>query len=404
MLVKLAWRNIWRNKRRSLIVTGSVVVGVVALIFIDGLNNGFLSQMLFNQVNLNISHIQIHKKGFNDNKVIQSFIPDKAKVERILAHNKKIVHFSERVVAFGLVSSAISSSGVYILGINPDDEAKITTISKSIIKGEYFSGKQREIVIGNKLAEKLKVGLGGKVIVLSNRPDGSIGSEVFRVTGIFKSPNSEFNKAYIFVPIKTLQNMLGLGNKIHEFAIITTDYKVTEDVKNEIRNQLDESYEVLSYRDILPLLIMQMELYKETIYIINLIIGLALLFGIINSMLMAVFERINEIGVLMAIGMKNGKIFTMILLESLFIGLLGTALGLITGIGLTELISIHGIDFSLFAESLENWGIGAVIYPKLTLENLIAMLFMIPFITISGAVYPALKAIKLEPVYAISYV
>lgn len=404
MLIKLAWRNIWRNKRRSLIVVGSVVVGVVALIFMDGLNNGFISQMLFNQVNLNISHIQIHKKGFNDNKVIQSFIPDKKEVEHVLLNNNKVKHFSERVVSFGLVSSAISSSGVFILGINPDDESKITTISKSIIKGKYFSGKQREIVIGNKLAEKLKVDLGGKVIALSNRPDGSIGSEVFRVVGIFRSPSSEFNKAYIFVPIKTLQNMLGIGNKIHEFAIITTDHKIAEEVKNEIREELDDNYEVLSYRDILPLLIMQMELYKETMYIINMIIGLALIFGIINSMLMAVFERINEIGVLMAIGMKNGKIFMMILLESLLIGLLGTALGLITGIGLTEIISINGIDFSLFAKSLESWGIGAVIYPKLTLENFIATLLMIPFITVAGAVYPAWKAIKLEPVYAIRYV
>ncbi len=106
----------------------------------------------------------------------------------------------------------------------------------------------------------------------------------------------------------------------------------------------------------------------------------------------------------MAIGMKNGKIFMMILLESLLIGLLGTALGLITGIGLTEIISINGIDFSLFAKSLESWGIGAVIYPKLTLENFIATLLMIPFITVAGAVYPAWKAIKLEPVYAIRYV
>ncbi len=404
MLIKLAWRNIWRNKRRSIIVIGSVIVGVVALIFMDGLNNGFISQMLFNQVNLNISHIQIHKKGFNDNKVIQSFIPDKGKVEHVLLNNNKVKHFSERVVAFGLVSSAISSSGVFILGINPDDESKITTISKSIIKGKYFTGKKREIVIGNKLAEKLKVDLGGKVIALSNRPDGSIGSEVFRIVGIFRSPSSEFNKAYIFVPIKTLQNMLGIGDKIHEFAIITNDYNVTEVVKNEIRQKLNGNYEVLSYRDILPLLIMQMELYKETMYIINLIIGLALIFGIINSMLMAVFERINEIGVLMAIGMKNGKIFIMILLESLLIGLLGTAFGLITGIGLTEIISINGIDFSLFAKSLESWGIGAVIYPKLTLENLIATLLMIPFITVAGAIYPAWKAIKLEPVYAIRYV
>ncbi len=404
MLLKLAWRNIWRNKRRSLIVVGSVIVGVIALIIIDGLNNGFLSQMLFNQVNLNISHIQIHKKGFNDNKTVQSFIPDKKKVESVLAENKKIKHYSERVVSFGLVSSAVSSSGVFILGINPGDESKITTISKSIIKGKYFSGKKREIVIGNKLAEKLKVDLGGKVITLANRPDGSIGSEVFRIVGIFQSPSSEFNKAYIFVPIGTLQNMLGIGNNIHEFAIVTEDYNLAETVKEEIKQKLNNEYEVLSYQDILPLLIMQMDLYKESMYIINMIIGLALIFGIINSMLMAVFERINEIGVLMAIGMKNGKIFSMILLESLLIGVLGTAIGLVLGFGLNEFLAFNGIDLSLFSKSLESWGIGAVIYPQLSIENLINTLLTIPFITVVGAIYPAWKAIKLEPVVAIRYV
>ncbi len=404
MLLKLAWRNIWRNKRRSMIVIGSVMVGVIALIIIDGLNNGFLSQMLFNQVDLNISHVQIHKRGFHDNKVVQSFIPDKKKVEKILRKNGKIKHFSERVVSFGLVSSAVSSSGVFILGINPEDESKITTVSKSIIKGKYFNGKGREIVIGSKLAEKLKVDLGGKVIALANRPDGSIGSEVFRIVGIFRSPSSNFDKTYIFVPIKTLQRMLGIGNNIHEFAIVTQNYNLAETVRDEIKQELSDKYEVLSYHDILPLLIMQMDLYKETMYIINMIIGLALIFGIINSMLMAVFERVNEIGVLMAIGMKNGKIFSMILLESLLIGIVGTVFGVFIGLGLNEILSVQGIDFSLFSKSLESWGIGAVIYPHLSLENLITTFLMIPFITMLGAIYPAWKAIKLEPVAAIRYV
>jgi len=404
LLLKLAWRNIWRNKRRSMIVIGSVMVGVIALIIIDGLNNGFLSQMLFNQVDLNISHVQIHKRGFHDNKVVQSFIPDKKKVEKILRKNGKIKHFSERVVSFGLVSSAVSSSGVFILGINPEDESKITTVSKSIIKGKYFNGKGREIVIGSKLAEKLKVDLGGKVIALANRPDGSIGSEVFRIVGIFRSPSSNFDKTYIFVPIKTLQRMLGIGNNIHEFAIVTQNYNLAETVRDEIKQELSDKYEVLSYHDILPLLIMQMDLYKETMYIINMIIGLALIFGIINSMLMAVFERVNEIGVLMAIGMKNGKIFSMILLESLLIGIVGTVFGVFIGLGLNEILSVQGIDFSLFSKSLESWGIGAVIYPHLSLENLITTFLMIPFITMLGAIYPAWKAIKLEPVAAIRYV
>ena len=139
-------------------------------------------------------------------------------------------------------------------------------------------------------------------------------------------------------------------------------------------------------------------------FIVNLIVGLALIFGIINSMLMAVFERINEFGVLMSIGMKNSRLFLMILTEALILGIFGTLIGVGSGILLNIPISDYGIDLSLFAAGLESFGVGAVIYPVLSIENVLITLIMLPFISVLGAVYPAYKAIKLEPVYAIRYV
>jgi len=121
MLLKLAWRNIWRNKRRSTIVVGSVIVGVIAVILMDGLTSGMLYQMLFNQISSSVSHIQIHKKGFNDNKVVQSFMPDYHKVEDVVKGNSSVQSYSKKVVSFGLLSSASSSSGVFINGIVPSE-------------------------------------------------------------------------------------------------------------------------------------------------------------------------------------------------------------------------------------------------------------------------------------------
>ena len=143
MLLKLAWRNIWRNKRRSIIVLTSVVVGIVAIIISDGLSNGMMSQMLFNQVRISKSHLQIHKTGFTDNKVIKNYIPDYKKVENALKQNKDIKAYSKRVVASGLLSSASNSSGVYINGIIPSEESKITIIKSSIIKGKYFFRRRK---------------------------------------------------------------------------------------------------------------------------------------------------------------------------------------------------------------------------------------------------------------------
>ncbi len=404
MLLKIAWRNIWRNTRRSIIVLSSVVVGVIAIIFMDALTNGFVRQMLFNQIEINVGHIQIHESGFRDNKNIKNYIHNNAKVESALNSTAGVQHSSQRVISFGLLSSASNSSGVYIYGVHPEDEKKVSIVDESIKKGEYLSGGEREVIIGDKLAEKLSVDIGDKVVGMANRIDGSIGSDVFRVKGIFTTSNSEFDGSYIYTNIKSIQNMLDLGDKVYEYAIVVDNYKNAPEIADEIRSKLSSDYEVLSYRDILPLLILQVDLTKESMWVVNLIIGLALIFGIINTMLMTVYERIREFGVLMSIGMKNGRIFLMITLEAFIIGIIGTILGMVIGSLIVYPLSITGIDLSIFAEGLTSLGTGSIIYPSFNLSGIITTLIMIPFITVLGAIYPAYKALKLEPVSAIRYV
>ncbi len=404
MLIKLAWRNIWRNKRRSLIVVGSVIVGVIAAILLDALQGGMIHQMLFNQINLNVSNIQIHKKGFYDKKNVRNFIDNPEEIEKILKKEKHVKYFSKRIITFGLISSADNSSGIYIYGIEPKKEKFVSIVEQSVIEGKYFNGGAREIVIGEKLARKLNVTLGDKVVLMANTPNGDIASEVFRLVGIFKSPSSEFDKMTIFVPLETAQKMLELEGKVHEFAIITDKYINAEKVATTIKQKLNDNFEVLPYTQLLPLLVLQMDMYKELLVVVNLIIALALIFGIINAMLMSVYERIQEIGVLMAIGMKNGKIFRMIITEAFIIGVLGTVAGLVLGYGINEILLSGGIDLRWFADSLSSFGVGAIIYPRLSFENFIQIITIIPLVSVLGAVYPALKAIRLQPVSAIRYV
>ena len=404
MLAKLAWRNIWRNKRRSIVILTSVVIGVIASVFMDSLSAGMIYQMLDNSINMGVGHIQIHRVGFRENKTIQNFIPDYKQVEEQLKKDPSVKSYSKRVVAFGLLSSATNSSGIYINGIVPSMEENVTSIKKSIVEGRYLSGAFHEIIISKLLAEKLNVGIGDKVVAMSNTPKGDIGSDLFRIVGIFESVSSEFDKANIFIPMDNAQQMLGIGDKVYEFAIMINNFENVDTVTKRLAGELPKADEVLSYKEILPMLVYQMDLYKQTSFITNLIIGLALIFGIVNTMLMAVFERIREFGVLMSIGMKNSKLFMMIILEALALGLIGTIGGLIISAAV-ELPLIHsGINFSFFAESLKSFGVGAIIYPQLSLEYTLITLFMIPAIAIIGAIYPAIKAIRLEPVSAVRYV
>ncbi|MBN1447025.1 MAG: ABC transporter permease [Bacteroidetes bacterium] len=404
MLLTIAWRNIWRNRRRSMIVLLSIVVGVAAMMFNDGLSVGMIRQMLENSIGSHVSHIQIHANGFNDNKVIQKNITDTHLVERMLDENGNIAHWSRRVVTYGLLSSALNSSGGLIVGVEPDREPEVTSIRRSIIEGTYLTGASHEVVIGRKLAEKLQVGVGDKVVGMASALSGDVGSDLFRVVGIYETVSSDFDKTHMFTTLTNAQSMLELGDAVLEYAIIVDDARQVEKVTEELRYHLGDAYEVLSYMDLLPLLVAQVDMYDQMMYIVYLIIALAMIFGIVNTMLMSVFERIQEFGVLMAIGMKNSLVFWMVMLEAVILGAIGTVVGLAIGILLILLFGSVGIDFSIFAESLTSFGVGAIIYPRLTINTVVSVSIIIPLTMILGALYPALRATRLQPVTAIRYV
>ncbi|MFA6233353.1 MAG: FtsX-like permease family protein [Bacteroidota bacterium] len=404
MLFTIAWRNVWRNRRRSQIVMVSIIVGVVAVMFNDGLSVGMVHQMLSNQIGSHVSHIQIHAKGFNDNRVIQNYIHKPAAVEQALDHAKGVQHWSKRVITFGLLSSAVNSSGGLIVGVDKHREPEVTSIRSSLISGSYLSGKPHEVVIGRRLADRLKVDIGDKVVGMASALNGDVGSDLFRVVGIFETVSSDFDKMYMFTSLENAQNMLELSGNVLEYAIIVDDISQVVSITSALRRELGAEYEVLSYIDLLPLLVAQVEMYNKTMYIIYLIIGLAMVFGIINTMLMSVFERIQEFGVLMAIGMKNSYVFRMVMAEALLLSLLGTGIGLLLGIVLLLSLNATGINFSMFAEGLNSFGVGAIIYPKLTINSIMSVVIIIPLTALLGSIYPALKATRLQPVNAIRYV
>jgi putative ABC transport system permease protein len=404
MLLKISWRNIWRNKRRSLIVLLSIIIGTIAILLTDALSIGMLNQMLKNRVSAHVAHFQIHKNGFSENEFIQDYIPDKKLVEDVLMNNNNIKSFSERIITSGIINSASNSSDIKIIGVQPEKEEKITNIKNSITVGRYLSGKKHEIVISKRLAEKLDVGLGDKIVLMASDLNGNIGSDIFRIEGLYQSVSSEFDKFYIFISLGNAQELLALNDKTTEYAIIINDLTKLNLVKKELSNKLKGQYEISSYEDLLPLMIIQMDLYKESMSVFYLIIGLALILGIVNTMLMSVFERIKEFGILMAIGMKNINLFFMIISEAFFLGIFGTLLGLFLGMLIYIPLSNSGLNLSIFADSLASFGAGSIIYPTLTVESVLKIITILPIITISGSIYPAIKTIKYNPETAIRYI
>ncbi len=401
MIGRIAWRNILRNRRRSLILVISITIGVIAMVLTDAFSIGMMRQMLTNQIGADAGYIQIHQKGYQRNPTLKNSVTNTDEIRVALAKITSSCDVSERQRTFGLVSSAYNSSGVSIVGVVPRQEKEVTTICKYILNGAYLSGVSSEIIISTSIAQKLRVGLGDKVVIMASRLDGSVGSEACRVVGIFETFDSGFDQAHVYIPLQTAQQMLGATGRISEFIVNPVDSRQTEAIAEELKAELPQEYEVLTYRQMLPLLVMQIHLYDEIIYVFYAIIGIALIFGIVNTMLMAVMERTQEFGIDMAIGMSNKRIFTMILTEAFDLGMIGTATGLVISFAALIPLLHTGWDLSIFSESLKSFGVGTTIYPVLAASSLINTIMFIPLSAVIAALYPAVRAVKLQPAEAI---
>ncbi len=300
-----------------------------------------------------------------------------------------------------MAANSNGSYGVQIIGIHPAAEKKLTSISDNLTKGTYLNKfKRNPIVIGESLADKLDLNLTSKIIITLQDINSNIVSTSFRVEGIFRTSNSIYDEATLFVRMDDLEQITGLSGQIHEIAILTNSIDDTKKIKSDLSSGIGEN-KVESWRDIAPELSYADEMMSQFIYIFMGIIFLALAFSIINTMLMAVLERKKELGMLMSVGMNKSRIFSMITLETLFISALATPIGMLLSFWTIFYFGEKGIDLSVVEKGLENLGIGTRIYTFLPRQLYINITFLSLLVTFISALFPARRALKLNPVEAI---
>jgi len=401
MLVKVAWRNIWRNKTRSIVVIASVAVGLFAGMFMMAFFWGLAKQEIDSTVEAQLSHIQFHNPAFIDDKEVNDTIKDSYSIIDKLKKDVNVKAVSGRVITTGMISSSSTASGVEIHGIVPSDEKTVSSISRYIVEGVYFTGvKKNEIVIGQKLAEKLAIKLHSKIVLTFQSKSGDLTSGSFRVAGIFRSRNSAFDETTVFTDFNEFGQLLGTGNEMHEIAVILKDDQKVAAVAAGLKKQYPTLL-VQTWVELSPEMAMLTTIFDQLMYIIIGIILLALMFGIINTMLMAVLERQREFGVLMAIGMNKPRVFFMVVLESVMLTCVGIPIGILLTIGAVDYLSKHGIDMSAFSQALSQFGFSNIIYPELQTSMFLPITLMTATTAILSAIYPALKALKFKPAVAI---
>jgi ABC-type lipoprotein release transport system permease subunit len=403
-ILSLSWKNIWRNKSRSLIIIFAIVFGVIGGVGFTSFMNGMIIQRLQMAIGNEVSNIQIHNSLFKGNKEINDTIFDMPEIKSTLDTCSEIKAYTERLKLVCMINSANGGQGIMLNGIDPQKEKQVTGIYQFVKKGDYFSDNRKNgILISEKIAEKLKLKLHSKVVITMQSISGNITTAAFKVIGIFKTSNSTFDGMSVFVRKVDLAKLIGVSRlTAHEIAISVYDDNKSVSLISTLKNKFNNSQlSIESWKEVMPELDLMNGMMNYLLYIFMSIIFLALSFGIINTMLMAVMERVREIGMLMAIGMNRLKVFMMIMLETILLMLTGSAVGMFLSWLLVSYFGKHGIDLSMFESGMAGFGFNSMVYPYIDINVYIKIVIMVIIAGIVSAVVPARKALKLNPSEAI---
>jgi len=397
-LVKIAWRNIWRNTLRSSLVILSMVVGIAAGILFLGLAYGINNKRMEASINSYLSHVQIHHKEFRQRMESKYTIDDIQGLEQQLKAIPEVKAYSKRYVVNGLINSPRSGQGIIIKAIDTGTDSLVSNLKDLIIEGSFLEKKRYPpILIGEHLANRLQVGIDKKVTVIYRSNDEEVANR-FKVAGIYRSSALGMEGSVAFMRLEDFESQTGMSGEAHEIAIIAHSLETVSSITEALEA---ESSAVESWTDLAPELKLMDVMMDKMIFIIMGIILLALSFGIVNTMLMVILERTRELGMLMSVGMNKMKIFLLVLFETVMLSAIGGTIGMVLSSLMIRYLQETGIDLSSVGEGLKTFGIGSTIYPKLLEGDLLTIGLMVVAIGILSAIYPAIKALKLNPAEAV---
>ena len=404
LLLKLAWRNIWRNKRRSILTLAAVIFAVLMAIGMRGIQLGTYDLNIKTAVELFSGYLQVQVKGYNDTPKLSSSFTEDNDLASALKNTKDIQAYSSRIYADGLISFKDNSRGVAIFGIEPNKEKKVTTFLENVDEGKFFdSDTSNEIVVGSQLLENLNAKVGDFIVLLAQGFDGSLGNQKFKIVGTVRLGVQELEATVVFMGLKTAQSLLAMKNKVNVIAIKASDLSKLKEIETNLSSQIkNKGLVVLPWNEVNPELQQAIQLDNVSGILFLGILIVIVAFGILNTVLMSVTERFREFGVVLSIGMPQKKLTYLVYIETMFIAVIGLIFGNLLGYFVNYYLMLHPIVFGGEIKRLyELYHFLPELRSSLRVSIFIYVSLSIIGISVISCLYPAYKVYKLEPLKGI---
>jgi ABC-type lipoprotein release transport system permease subunit len=389
ILLRLAWRNLWRNHRRTLIMLLAIVLGTWAMIFMTAVMRGMVSQMVADGISVLPGHVQVHHPEYRDDPSIANLIPvsDEELSKRFGAAD--FAGWATRIRVPAVITSEYESRGVTLLGVDPLQERGLTFVDYDAVEGRFLeSADDSGVVIGRKLATTLNTKVGKRIVLMSQDPENEIADRGF---------------AYVFAGKTTTQKMLRVGDQVSELFVLGDDFRDVEAEYNKTVDLIDGRAEVKRWVELDAYLGTMLSVMDGFVLVWIIVIFLALSFGLVNTLVMAVFERVREIGLMLALGMRPINILGQVIIESLLLLAIGLAIGTALAWAAVQPMK-DGVDLSIVGDGMEMWGMSSVLYPELLLSDVILANVVVLILGFLASLSPAWRAAQYEPIEAITKV
>ena len=405
IVFRIAWRNLWRNHRRSLIMLSAIALGLWGMIWMTALMRGIVDQMIDSSIKTLSGHIQIHATGYLDDPSIEYLVPslDKSPALQSLLDSDDVVAWSQRIRVPAVIRSERDVLAVTLVGIDPAREKGLSFIGDSVTEGDDLSSvNDKKLLVGKKLLERLETKLDRRVVLMSQDPENNVAERGFRIGGMFDTDLEATETGYVFAGLETVRKMLDMGPGISEISLLGHDYRELDGLLDKTRSAAPDA-DVRTWIEQDPYMGSMLAVMDGFVLVWFAVIFLALSFGLVNTLLMAVFERTREIGLVQALGMKSRNILFMVLIESIIMLLIGLAAGNILS-WLTILPLKDGIDVSSVAAGMEFAGMSSTLLPAVKWSDVLLANSLVLVLGIAASLFPAWRASRKVPIEAITRV